>query len=274
MTLNCRGKLIDVNTPKIMGILNLTPDSFYDGGKYKSDKEALRQVEKMLADGATFIDIGGQSSRPNAQFLGPEEEAKRVVSLVKRILETFPETIISIDTFHSFVAQKAVEAGAAIINDISAGNLDDKMMKTVALLGVPYIMMHMRGTPQTMQTHTHYENMMQEIIYYFSEKVVEARRLGITDIVIDPGFGFAKTPTQNFELLRKLNLLKSLKLPILMGVSRKSTIYKTLHIKPAQALNGTTVLNTLSLLNGAQILRVHDVGEAQECVQLMSCYIA
>lgn len=272
MTINCKGSLVDLSTPKIMGILNMTPDSFYDGGSYASDQEALQQVERMLEEGADFIDIGGQSTRPTSTFLKPEEELRRILPVLKRILEEFPDTLISIDTFYGEVARSTVENGAAIINDISAGNLDKTMMETVAVLQVPYIMMHMRGTPQTMQSMTEYENMLQEILYYFSEKINQARALGINDLVIDPGFGFSKTRIQNFELLKKLNLLGTMELPILMGVSRKSTIYKTLNISQKESLNGTTALNVISLLNGAHIIRVHDVKEARECVKLVSAY--
>lgn len=274
MTINCRGELIDFSTPKVMGILNLTPDSFYDGGSYKSDKEALTKVEKMLKEGADFIDIGGQSTRSTSEFLSPQEELKRVLPLVEAVVKGFPEARLSIDTFYSLVAKETVIRGVGVVNDISGGNLDDQMMETVAALQVPYIMMHMRGKPQNMQSkaHTTYKNMLQEIIYYFSEKIEQARKLRINDLIIDPGFGFSKTVEQNFELVRNLDLFKNFELPILMGVSRKSTICKTLGIKPAEALNGTTVLNTLSLLNGASILRVHDVKEAVECVKIIQAY--
>lgn len=274
MTINCRGELLSLDSPKIMGILNLTPDSFFDGGRYKSDTSVLKRVEKMLIDGAAFIDVGGQSTRPGAAFLSVEEEKARVLPIVNLILSEFPKTIISIDTFQAEVAKSTIEEGAALINDISAGNMDGQMFETVAKLQVPYIMMHMKGTPKTMQTLTYYDNMMEEILYYFSEKVNKARAMGINDLILDPGFGFAKTPTQNFELLRRMDLFRSLEMPILMGVSRKSTICKTLNVKPAQALNGTTVLNTLSLLHGAHILRVHDVREAWETIKLMKHFLS
>jgi dihydropteroate synthase len=266
--MNCKGQLIDLSTPKVMGILNLTPDSFYDGGKFDSDKNILLQVEKMLLDGATFIDVGGQSSKPNATAISVEEELQRVIAKIELIVKNFPETIISIDTFNSQVAKAAVENGAAIINDISAGSLDDKMMETVAQLQVPYIMMHMRGTPQTMQQLTSYDDLVKEILFYFSEKVVKARSFGINDLIVDPGFGFAKTIEQNFELLNKLELFQILELPVLAGISRKSMIYKTLNTDVENALNGTSVLNTIALTKGANILRVHDVKEAVECVKL------
>ncbi|AIN73723.1 dihydropteroate synthase [Flavobacterium psychrophilum] len=268
MTINCKGQLIDLSTPKVMGILNVTPDSFYDGGRFVSEKNVLIQVENMLQDGANFIDIGGQSSKPKAAIVSIDEELKRVVSIVDLILKKFPETMISIDTFNSKVAQIAVENGAAIINDISAGNLDDNMFETIAKLQVPYIMMHMRGTPQTMQEMTNYDDLLKDILFYFSEKVAKARSFGINDLIIDPGFGFAKTLEQNFELLNKLELFEMLELPILVGVSRKSMIYKTLETTPENALNGTSVLNTISLTKGGNILRVHDVKEAVECVKL------
>ncbi|EKT4526571.1 dihydropteroate synthase [Flavobacterium psychrophilum] len=268
MTINCKGQLIDLSIPKVMGILNVTPDSFYDGGRFVSEKNVLIQVENMLQYGANFIDIGGQSSKSKAAIVSIDEELKRVVSIVDLILKKFPETMISIDTFNSKVAQIAVENGAAIINDISAGNLDDNMFETIAKLQVPYIMMHMRGTPQTMQEMTNYDDLVKDILFYFSEKVAKARSFGINDLIIDPGFGFAKTLEQNFELLNKLELFEMLKLPILVGVSRKSMIYKTLETTPENALNGTSVLNTISLTKGGNILRVHDVKEAVECVKL------
>lgn len=272
MTINCHGRLIDFEKPKLMGILNLTPDSFYDGGSYKTDKEALQQVEKMLHAEATFIDIGGQSSRPDAKLLSPEEEASRVLPLIELILAEFPETLISVDTFHSSVAQRVVEAGAVMINDIAAGNLDENMLETVAKLQVPYIMMHMRGTPKTMQSLTNYKNLIEEVLTYFSDKVKQAYDLGVNDIIIDPGFGFAKTIDQNFELIRSLERFKTFEAPVLMGLSRKSSICKLLNVNPDQALNGTTALHTLSLLNGADILRVHDVDEARECVEIIGRY--
>lgn len=268
MTINCKGQLIDLSMPKVMGILNVTPDSFYDGGSFISDKNILLQVEKMLLEGATFIDIGGQSSKPNAAIVSVDEELKRVIPIVDLILKKFPETIISIDTFNSKVAQIAVENGAAIINDISAGSLDSTMFESVAKLQVPYIMMHMRGTPQTMQKMTNYDDLVKDVLFYFSEKVTKARSFGINDLIIDPGFGFAKTLQQNFELLHKLDLFQMLELPILVGLSRKSMIYKTLETDVENALNGTSVLNTISLTKGTNILRVHDVKEAVECVKL------
>ena len=268
MTINCKGQIIDLSTPKIMGILNITPNSFYDGGKYSSKNNAILQVEKMLKEGATFIDIGAYSSKPNAEFVSEEEELIRIIPIVKYILKEFPETLLSIDTFRSSVAQECINNGAALINDISAGSLDEKMMEVIASNNIPYIMMHLRGTPQTMQSQTNYEHLINEILTYFSDKISKARSLGISDIIIDPGFGFAKTTDQNYELLSNLELFKILELPILAGVSRKSMIYKTLNINPEEALNGTTILNTIAVTKGATILRVHDVKEAIECVKL------
>jgi dihydropteroate synthase len=270
MTINCKGQLIDLASPKVMGILNLTPNSFFDGGKYKNDVEILLQVEKMLIDGATFIDIGAYSSKPNAEFVSEAEELQRIVPIVQLILTKFPEAILSIDTFRSEVAKLCIENGAAIINDISAGDLDENMFETIAKYNVPYIMMHMRGTPNTMQTMTNYENIVKEMLFYFSEKVARARSLGINDLIIDPGFGFAKTIEQNYEMLRKMELFDMLELPLLAGLSRKSMIYKFLNTSADEALNGTSVLNTIALAKGAKILRVHDVKEAMECVNLFN----
>jgi dihydropteroate synthase len=266
--MNCNGKLIDLSTPKVMGILNCTPNSFYDGGKFKTDADFLSQTEKMLSEGAIFIDVGAYSSKPSAEFVSEEEEINRIIPVINSILKQFPETIISVDTFRSQVAKNAIQNGAAIINDISAGNFDDKMMETIGELKVPYIMMHLRGNPQTMQTQTNYENITKEMLFYFSEKIAKARSFGINDLIIDPGFGFAKTLDQNFEVLQKLELFQMLDLPILAGVSRKSMIYKTLDTTAENALNGTSVLNTIALTKGAKILRVHDVKEAIECVKL------
>jgi dihydropteroate synthase len=268
MTINCKGQIIDLSTPKIMGILNITPNSFYDGGKYSLENNAIAQVEKMLKEGATFIDIGAYSSKPNAEFVSEEEELNRIIPVIKAILNKFPEALLSIDTFRSTVAQECINNGAALINDISAGSLDEKMMEVIASNNIPYIMMHLRGTPQTMHDQTNYEHIINEILTYFSDKVNKARSLGINDLIIDPGFGFAKTTDQNYEILSNLELFKMLELPILAGVSRKSMIYKTLDTSPEEALNGTTVLNTIAITKGATIIRVHDVKEAMECVKL------
>lgn len=268
MTINCKGKLIDVSTPRAMGILNITPDSFYDGGRYKNDGDILLKTEKMLTEGATFIDVGAYSSRPGAVHLSEKEELERIVPVVKLLIEKFPDIILSIDTFRSTVAEHCVNAGAALINDISAGNLDDRMLDTIAKLGVPYVMMHMQGTPQNMQQNPSYEDITKEVLFYFSEKVAVAKEKGINDIMVDPGFGFGKTLAHNYELLDKLELFKHLQLPILVGLSRKSMIYKKLGTSADEALNGTSSLNTVALLKGAGILRVHDVKEAMECIKL------
>ncbi len=251
-----------------MGIINVTPDSFYDGGQTTNIEDITSQASKMLLAGAQFLDIGGYSSRPNAKDISEAEELERVIPAIEAIVHKFPEAIISIDTFRSAVAKKAIDAGAAIINDISAGLLDSEMLQTVARLQVPYIMMHMKGTPQTMKELCSYDNITKEVIFYFSERVAEARKLGINDIIIDPGFGFAKTAQQSFELLNNLELLSALDVPILTGVSRKSMIYKTLNVSAKDALNGTSALHMVALEKGTSILRVHDVAEAAECITL------
>jgi dihydropteroate synthase len=268
MTINCKGQLIDLSTPKVMGIFNVTPDSFFDGGTYKDEVAILNHVETMLKHKATFIDIGGYSSRPGADFVSVQEELNRVIPVVKLILKHFPETLISIDTFRSDVAKQSIEAGAALINDISAGKLDDNMLSTVGKLGVPYIMMHMKGTPKTMQQQTQYNDLLKDIISYFAEQIAKAHAEKINDIIIDPGFGFAKTLEQNFELLHKFELLQLIDKAVLAGVSRKSMIYKTLNSTSENALNGTTALHMVALQKGAKILRAHDVKEAMECVTL------
>ena len=272
MTINCNGRLIDLSQPKVMGILNVTPNSFFDGGNYLDEMAVFQQVEKMLNEGATFIDVGAYSSKPNAAFVSEEEELRRLIPIVSLLVNEFPGIILSIDTFRSPVAEKAIEAGAAIINDISAGSLDTEMMSTIAKLQVPYIMMHMKGTPKTMQSLTQYDDILKEMLFYFAQKITEARSLGINDLIVDPGYGFAKTIEQNFEVLQKSELFQLLKLPILAGLSRKSMIYKTLDSTPSEALNGTTVLNTLALTKGATILRVHDVKEAMETIALFEIF--
>ena len=268
--MNCKGQLIDLSTPKVMGILNITPNSFFDGGKYKNENELLERVSKMLNEGATFIDVGAYSSKPNAEFVSEEEEISRIIPVVNLLQKHFPDIILSIDTFRAGVAKICIENGAAIINDISAGKLDDKMLEIIAKFQVPYIMMHMKGTPQTMQTLTQYDDLVKEMLFYFSERVAAARDLGINDIIVDPGFGFAKTLEQNYEVMQKLELFQMLELPLLVGVSRKSMIYKALNVNAETALNGTTVLNTIALSKGAKILRVHDVKEAVECIHLFN----
>jgi len=269
MTINCAGKLVDLSTPKIMGILNVTPDSFYDGGVHSSDKKILNHVEKMLKDGAFFIDIGGYSSRPNGKNIDENEELNRVVPALELVNNNFPETIISIDTFRSKVAETCLNSGASIINDISAGEMDKKMMKIVGKHNVPYIMMHMKGNPQNMINKTSYDDMIKEIVKYFSKKINQAVSFKINDLIIDPGFGFAKDLKQNYDLLGNMDLLKILDKPIMVGISRKSMIYQSLKTNAKESLNGTTVLNTISLIKGASILRVHDVKEANECVKLI-----
>ena len=268
MTLNCNGQLIDLNTPKVMGILNVTPDSFYDGGRFKDKKSVLNQVEKLLKEGAAFIDIGAYSSRPGADFVSEEEELKRLIPIVNAVVNNFPESLISIDSFRSGVIKTAIESGAAIVNDISGGQQDPLMFETVGALGVPYIMMHMRGTPQTMQKMTDYSNVVKEVYTYFSKRIELAKIQQIKDIILDLGFGFSKTLEQNFELLGMLDYYKNLNLPILAGVSRKSMIYKTLNTTADQALNGSTALHMVALQKGAKLLRVHDVKEAMECIKL------
>ncbi|MEG3656912.1 dihydropteroate synthase [Arenibacter palladensis] len=270
MTINCKGNLLDLNTPRVMGIINITPDSFYDGGKYKDETEIIAQVETMLANGASFIDIGAYSSRPGADYVGEREELARITPIVKLLVKTFPDIIISIDTFRSRVADECLAHGAAIINDISAGNLDPKILEIVGKHQAPYIMMHMKGTPGTMQGLSNYENLLGEILFYFSEKVALARAAGINDIIIDPGFGFAKTLEQNYEILKKFNLLHTMDLPVLTGISRKSMIYRLLQTSPEHALNGSTALHMYALTKGTKILRVHDVKEAMECIKLFN----
>lgn len=269
MTINCKGHLINLSSPKVMGILNITPDSFYDGGTHTNEKDILFHVESMLNEGATFIDVGAYSSRPNADHVSEDEELKRIIPIINLILKEFPETLLSIDTFRSSIAKQGIEAGACMINDISAGKLDPNMLQTIADLRVPYIMMHMRGTPQNMQQQTEYDNLTKDILFYFSERIAVARQLGITDLIVDPGFGFAKNIEQNYILLNKLELFKMIEKPLLVGLSRKSMIYKTLNTSAIDALNGTSILNTIALQKGASILRVHDVKEAMECVKLV-----
>lgn len=269
-TLNIGGRLLNLNTPKIMGILNITPDSFFDGGKYTDEKTVLLHAEKMLLEGAHFIDVGGYSSRPGASEISTTEELARVVPIVKALLKSFPEALVSIDTFRAEVAHQAIEEGAVMVNDISAGELDKNMFEVIARHQVPYIAMHMRGTPETMNSKAHYINLVKEIADYFHPKLNELHKLGIKDILIDPGFGFAKTVNHNFELLKNLNYLQILDKPIVVGLSRKSLIWRTLETDPDNALNGTTVLNTVALLKGASMLRIHDVKQAVEVVKLIN----
>lgn len=270
MTINCKGALVDLANPKVMGILNVTPNSFYDGGKFKNETEFLLQSEKMIQEGATFIDIGAYSSKPNAATISEKEELARIIPIVNAILKNFPDVLLSIDTYRSKVASICLDYGAAIINDISAGTLDEKMFEIIAKYKVPYCMMHLKGTPKTMQSLTNYEVLINDMLYYFSEKVALARSFGIHDLLIDPGFGFAKTNEQNYEILQKLEVFSVLDIPLLTGFSRKSMVYKILNTIPEEALNGTTVLNTIALMKGSKILRVHDVKEAVECVTLFN----
>ena len=269
MTINCNGKLISLDTPLVMGILNLTPDSFHDGGRYESTIAMLQHVKKMASEGADIIDIGGMSSKPGSPVISVEEELKRVMEPVRLIHERFPDLLLSIDTIHAQVAKEAVANGVSIINDISAGTWDKDMIPTVSQLGTPYILMHMQGMPETMQAAPIYHNAITDIMDYLAERINGCREAGIKDIIIDPGFGFGKSNEHNFKILKGLSLFKMLECPMMAGLSRKSMLTKTLGIKNAEALNGTTVLHTIALLNGANILRVHDVKEAKEAVKLV-----
>ncbi len=268
-TINIKGNLIDLATPLIMGIVNVTPDSFYSGSRKQSEKEIVERVQQILDEGGTIIDIGGQSTAPTSTLHTPQEELKRIEPVLAFIQRQFPDAILSIDTFYAEVAKTAVEKyGVAIINDISGGQLDETMFVTVAALNVPYILMHMRGTPQTMQQFTHYDNFIEDIIFYFSEKIAHLNSLGVNDIIVDPGFGFSKTLEQNYELMAHLKYFHIFETPLLVGISRKSMTYKLLNTDAEGSLNGTTVLNTYALQSGANILRVHDVKQAVECVKL------
>ena len=270
MNINCGGKLIDLTKPKIMGILNVTPDSFYDGGKFLNSDKYLMQVEKMLNEGATFIDIGGMTSKPGSKEIPVSEELSRVVRAVENVSNKFPKAIISVDTYRSEVAEESVNSGAQIINDISGGSFDDKMFNTIAKLNVPYIIMHINERPETMQQNPEYEDILFEIGYYFSKKVFKERAAGINDIIIDPGFGFGKELDDNYKILKNLNTLMVENIPMMIGVSRKSMIYKKLKINSDQSLNGTTCVNTIGLIQGVNILRVHDVKEAKQCIDIVN----
>lgn len=269
-TLNIKGELINLNPAIVMGILNVTPDSFYATSRYESEKAILKQAEKMLTDGASILDIGAYSTRPNADNISIKEELNRAIPAIENILKEFPKACISIDTFRSQVAKAAVEAGASIINDISGGNLDEKMFETVADLNVPYILMHSKGNPQTMQQLTDYEDIMLEMIAYFEQKITQLNQLGVKDIVLDAGFGFAKTLEQNYFVLKNMEEFTILERPMLVGISRKSMIWKKLQTSPKESLNATTALNTFALTKGASILRVHDVKEAVEIIKVLS----
>lgn len=269
-TINIKGELLDLSTPVVMGILNITPDSFYEGSRKQSVADILKRVEDIIFQGGTIVDIGAQSTRPSSQFLSSEEEIERLSSALSAINREFPDVILSVDTFHADVAKICVQNyNVAIVNDISGGSLDCNMFQTVADLHVPYILMHMRGTPQTMQQLNNYDDLVPDIAYYFSEKVAHLRQLGVNDIILDPGFGFSKNTSQNYELMRHLNFFENFELPLLIGISRKSMITKFLEVASSEALNGTTVLNTYALMNGANILRVHDVKEACEAVKIV-----
>lgn len=271
-TLNCKGRLLVIDKPVIMGIINVTPDSFYSGSRFDDEHKILRQAEEMLKQGATILDIGGQSTRPGSEKISVNEELQRVIKPIEAIHKNFPDAFISIDTYYAKIVTEAIIAGATIVNDVSAGSIDENMVATVASLNVPYILMHMQGTPQVMQQQPVYENVTREVLDFLIAKKQMLHKAGISDIIVDPGFGFGKTITHNFELLKNLTLFAMLKAPILLGISRKSSIYKTLGTAAEEALNGTTVLNTIGLLNGASILRVHDVKEAVETVKLFEAY--
>jgi len=273
-TIRCGYQLLDLTQPKVMGILNVTPDSFYDGGKHFDQSNALQQAKQLLEEGADFIDIGGYSSRPGAEHISLAEELNRTIPIIEAVAKRYPNAILSVDTFRSKVAQKALDAGALMVNDIYAGTGDDQMVETVAKNQVPYILMHIQGTPQTMQKAPNYQNVTKDIIQFLSERVDQMKRHQINDVIIDPGFGFGKSVDHNFTLLKQLKLFKFFELPIMVGLSRKSMIKKVLDQPPAEALNGSTVLNTMALLNGAGILRVHDVKQAKEAIQLVDYYKA
>ena len=268
--INTKGKLMDLSQPKVMGILNVTPDSFYAESRIQTEKDIILRLKQIIDEGASIVDIGAYSSRPNAQHISSEEEMERLRSCLKLVNKEYPDAIVSIDTFRADIAKMCVEEyGAAIINDISAGNMDKQMFTTIAQLGIPYIIMHMKGTPQNMQADPHYDNLLKEVFYYFSEKVSKLRDLGVKDIILDPGFGFGKTIEHNYQLMNHLEEFSTFELPLLVGISRKSMIYKLLETSPEEALNGTTAMNTISLLKGANILRVHDVKAAIEAVKIV-----
>ncbi len=271
-TINCKGKLLVIDQPGVIGIINATPDSFFEGHLSKEMDSIVTLAGTMLADGATILDIGGQSTKPGSKKISAADEISRVIPVIEAIAQQYPEAIMSVDTFYSAVAIAAVKAGACIVNDVSAGTLDMDMLNVVAELKTPFICMHMQGTPETMQQQTTYQNVVTDVLDYLSRRVDSCRKAGINDVIVDPGFGFGKTIQQNFQLLKNLLAFTILDAPLLVGLSRKSTIYKTLHVTAADALNGTTSLNTIALLNGASLLRVHDVKEAWQAVQLVEAY--
>lgn len=271
-TLNCKGRLVVLDQPIVMGILNTTPDSFYSGSRMQDTDHLLRKAEEMIREGATIIDIGGQSTRPNSERISEEEERRRVVPAIAAVHRHFPEQLLSVDTFYASVATEGVAAGASLVNDVSAGTIDKNLLPAVARLGVPYVLMHMLGNPQTMQRNPHYNHVTLEVFDALSFRLKSLQQAGITDVIIDPGFGFGKTIDHNFQLLRELSFFNRLNRPLLVGLSRKATVYKTLQTDPGQALNGTTVLHTIALMNGADILRVHDVKAAAEAITLYLAY--
>jgi len=271
-TLNAKGRLLTLHRPLVMGIINRAPDSFYSGSRFPDNTALLQQAEKMIAEGADWLDIGGQSTRPGAAPVGEEEELTRVVDAINLLHRRWPEIPLSVDTWYAGVAAGAVAAGAAMVNDISGGLLDPAMLVTVGRLGVPYICMHMKGTPQTMNREAVYDDVVGEVLDFFIRRIEDCRKAGIHDVILDPGFGFSKTSAHNFQLLRRLDVFRMCGKPLLLGISRKSTIYKTLGVAPEEALNGTTVLHTLALLNGANILRVHDPKEAREAIRMLEAY--
>lgn len=271
-TLNCSGKIRILDEPWIMGIINITPDSFYSGSRKQQWSEILLQAERMITEGAHILDIGGQSTRPGSKRISVAEETDRTAPVIEYIAQQFPDTLISIDTYSSEVARAAVKAGASIVNDISSGDMDHDMLSAVASLQIPYICMHMQGTPEHMQQNPQYDNVSLAVLDYLATKVAQCRKAGINDIIIDPGFGFGKTITHNFSLLKNLAALHIIQCPLMVGLSRKSTIYRTLQTTPEAALNGTTALHTIALMNGAHILRVHDVKEAKEVITLYNAY--
>ena len=271
-TINCKGKLLVIDQPRVIGIINATPDSFFEGHLSKEMDSIVTLAGTMLADGAAILDIGGQSTKPGSKKISAAEEISRVIPVIEAIAQQYPEAIISVDTFYSAVALAAVKAGACIVNDVSGGTLDLDMLNVVAELKMPFICMHMQGTPETMQQQTTYQNVVTDVLDYLSRRVDSCRKAGINDVIVDPGFGFGKTIQQNFQLLKNLSAFTILDAPLLVGLSRKSTIYKTLHVTAADALNGTTSLNTIALLNGASLLRVHDVKDAWQAVQLVEAY--
>lgn len=266
--LNCNGRLLVIDKPLVMGIINATPDSFYGGSRFSGTDKILAQAEKMISEGADILDVGGQSTRPGSEQVSEDTELSRIIESIEAIHQKFPEIIISVDTYYSTVAKKCIHAGASIVNDVSGGRMDKEMLSTIAALQVPFVVMHMKGTPQTMQQQANYENVTGEVLDFFIQKKDECKTAGIADVIIDPGFGFAKTTAHNFQVLKDLSVFKMLDAPLLVGLSRKSSVYKTLGTSPEEALNGTTVLNTVALMNGANILRVHDVKEAKEAIKL------